>query len=546
MAIQTIKIPFQKMSFTPDIPSGALGPNEYNDGLNVETDIRGIRKRSGEKNILEQIPGNPVFVTAGFRNQTQYWFIVAVEGGQWYGVTESGVTELTPQATTYDGSAYDLNTEFTAGWNGNVMFVMDTINPPMYLLPTDTEIRLYDYSYPDQTPNIYVWNYYASQGWTNVSAGFMRIWSSPNVGSVLIAGNLTYTLGGTDYQLPNTLRWSQAFGLNSGPITWAPTISNIANEVDAPMRGPIIDGFPLNGNFYLFSYWDCVIMSPIGYTSTSAPVFGIQLATRGRGMLNENCWAINDSVGFGLDSSDIWMLNNGQFTEIGNQRVKYWFYDNIHPDYTNQIFMANNTYRNQIEIYYPDLTSTNGLCNKMLGYRYDLDVWNPPQDVFNVVAAAESPVYDPVTNIPNLSNRCVVYAHAINTATTSTSMLVQRDTGNGVFVDGVTNTSINSYFHRDNINFGEAYSNKIQVHRVLPEVYGTGTITLQVGGADSVGQTPAYATTVTIAINTSNPWIQTQQNSQRVTSLIAGTNDSTNTWVMTEANWQVTVVEDSR
>lgn len=545
MAIQTIKTPFQKMSFTPDIPSGALGPNEYNDGLNVESDVRGIRKILGEQNILGQIPGDPIFVSAGFRNQKQYWFIVATVGGNWYGVTESGITNLTPLATTYQGTGYDFNTIITASWNGNVLFIMDTINPPMYLLPTDTEIRLYDYSYPDQTPNIYVWNYYALEGWTNVSAGFQRVWSAPNVGSVLIAGNLTYTLGGTTYDLPNTIRWSQAFGLNSGPTTWAPTITNIANEVDAPLRGPVIDGFPLNGNFYLFSYWDCVIMSPIGYTSTSAPVFGIQLATRGRGMLNENCWAINDAVGFGLDSSDIWMLNNGQFTEIGNQRIKYWFYDNLNPNYTNQVFMVNNTYRNQIEIFYPDLTST-GRCNKMLSYRYDLDIWNPPRDVNQAVAGIESPVYDPISGIPNLANRCIVYAHAINTGTTSTSMLIQKDIGNGFFTDGATTSTINSYFHRDNINFGEAYSNKVQVHRVLPEVYGTGTFTVQVGGTDSVGSTPIYKTTATMYINTSNPWIQTTQNSQRVTSIIAGSNDNTCTWTLTEANWQVTIVEDSR
>ena len=38
-----IAIPFQKMSFAPDVPSASLGANEYNDGLNVETDVRGIR-----------------------------------------------------------------------------------------------------------------------------------------------------------------------------------------------------------------------------------------------------------------------------------------------------------------------------------------------------------------------------------------------------------------------------------------------------------------------------------------------------------------------
>ena len=31
------KVPFQKMTFSPDVPSAALGANEYNIGANVET-----------------------------------------------------------------------------------------------------------------------------------------------------------------------------------------------------------------------------------------------------------------------------------------------------------------------------------------------------------------------------------------------------------------------------------------------------------------------------------------------------------------------------
>ena len=49
---QRIRTPFIGMSFTPDVPSNALGTNEYNSGLNVETDVRGIKKIFGEQEIL--------------------------------------------------------------------------------------------------------------------------------------------------------------------------------------------------------------------------------------------------------------------------------------------------------------------------------------------------------------------------------------------------------------------------------------------------------------------------------------------------------------
>jgi len=538
MTIQTVKTPFAKMSFTPDIPSGALGPNEFNDGLNVETDTRGIKKIAGDIEILSEIPGDPIFVTGSFRTNDTFNFIVATTASNWYALTENGITDITPTTSTYT-TGYSHTATITASWNGNVLFANDNINPPMYLLPGDTTIRLFDAYYGDQTPPVYLWNYYTNQGWTNLTAKFLRVYSSPNIGSILIAGNLSYQQGGNSYNLPNTLRWSQNFGLNSGPTTWQPTYTNTANEVEIPVRGPIVDGFALNGNFYIFSYWDVAVLQPISYQSTTAPVFGIAPVTQGRGLINENCWAINDGVAFGLDSSDIWILNNGAFQEIGNQRVKNYFYGNLNPLYTNQVFVSNNTKKNQFEIWYPDLTS-DGRCNKMISYRYDLDCWNAPRDVNQATMACEAPVYDPNTALPNIANRGITYVYS-----SATSYLIQKDYGNG-FYNGSTTTDINSYFRRDNINYGEPYSNKVQVHRVLPEVYGTETFTIQVGGADSVGQTPIFKTTSTIDINTSYPWIQTQQNTQRVSSFIAGTNDSTGTWIMAEANWQITITEDSR
>ena len=43
-----LRTPFTSMSFTPDVPSNALGPNEYNSGKNIEADVRCIKKIFGE------------------------------------------------------------------------------------------------------------------------------------------------------------------------------------------------------------------------------------------------------------------------------------------------------------------------------------------------------------------------------------------------------------------------------------------------------------------------------------------------------------------
>jgi hypothetical protein len=532
MAVKPIKTPFTNMSFTPDIPSAALAPEEYNVGQNIETDVRGINSVAGDELILNTISGNAIFTTSGFRNNNLYWFITATREGNWYAQTTSGLTNVTPTANTYISTSYTNSTPITSSWSGDTLIINDSVNPPMYLTATGTEFALYSNN-PGANVS-YQWNYNPS--YTSLRAGFVRLYASPNVGSLLIAGNLQAdTTANTVVNLPTTVRWSQAFGLNQVPLTWSPTLTNVANELEVPVRGPVIDGFPIGGNFFVCSYWDTVIFSPIAYTVTTAPVFGVRLVNQGRGLLNENCWANADDVVYGLDARDIWVFNGGNFKSLGNQRVKNYFYSNLNPTYANLTFLINNTAKNQIEIYYADLTST-GHCNKMLAYRYDLNVWQPPRDVTNAVSATEAPIWS--GNTYNIATRTIVYAQG----STPNSKLVQKDQGTS-FLNGAP---ISTLFERNNISFGQPYSNKVQVHRILPEVVGTGNVNVTVGGSNSVGANITYKPTVGMAIDTDNPWCQIDQNDQRVVSFKVATNSNVNSFTMTAVNWQVTIIEDDR
>jgi len=304
------------------------------------------------------------------------------------------------------------------------------------------------------------------------------------------------------------------------------------------VRGPLIDGFTLNGNFYIFSYWDCVLMAPIAYTSTSAPVFGFTKVTDGRGLINENCFAIVDQTAYGVDARDIWSFNGSAFAPIGDQRVKNYFYSNLNANYTNQIFMIHNSEKYQIEIYYPNLNST-GQCNQMISYRYDLDCWNPPRSVNAATAAIESPFWN--SNVANLASRTVVYS-----SYTPNTHLIQKDIGTSFTSNVSSNVAISSLFERDNISFGQDYSASIQVHRVYPEVYGTGNISIAVGGANAVGNTAVYNSTQIVPIQTDNPWVQITQNEARITSVQFSGNSNVDTWQLSAANWQITKVQDTR
>ena len=549
MPMKNVRTPFSNMSFTPDVPSSALQPTEYNLGQNVETDVRSVKSVLGDQYILSQVPGQVIYVDSGFRANNVYWFIVATSTGVWYAIDDAGITNISSGAVGYTSAGYGLNTNITSTWNGTVLFINDGINPPMYLLDTVNTLRLYD-----NAPDNYVWNYSVTiptsgpqQGntiplYSSLTAGFIRVYNSPNVGSLLFAGNLsgvyaanvTQGTPGTVQNLPTTVQWSQNFGLNAGPITWSPTLVNVANQVDIPVRGPIIDGFPLNGNFYACSYWDTVMFSPIAYQSSTAPLFGIKLLNQGRGLINENCWTIVDNVVYGMDARDVWSFDGGKFTPIGNQRVKNYLYSNLNPLYINQIMMENNNSKYQMEIYYPDLNST-GTCNKMISYRYDLDIWNPPRDVTRATMTTESPVWS--GNVANYATRTVVYSSYDGNV-----QLIQKDQGTSF----VNSAPISTTFQRNNISYGQDFADHVLVHRVLPEVYGTGNVTYSVGGAMNTNTAPIFKPNVTVSIGSDYPWAQIDQNEQRMVSLRVTSNSAVNSWQLSAMNWQVTVVETDR
>ena len=171
----------------------------------------------------------------------------------------------------------------------------------------------------------------------------------------------------------------------------------------------------------------------------------------------------------------------------------------------------------------------------MLAYRYDLDVWQPPRQVTQATAATEAPRF--FANVINQATRGIVYSSAAGNVP-----LVQKDYGTSF----LGNSAINSIFQRNNVSFGQPYSASVQVHRVLPEIYGTGNISISVGGADSVASSPTFKPTVVMPIVTNNPWVQINQNEARVTTIKVFGNSAVDTWQMSAANWQITVVQDTR
>jgi len=294
----------------------------------------------------------------------------------------------------------------------------------------------------------------------------------------------------------------------------------------------------------------------LNYSTTSAPILGVRLYNQGRGLLSSNCWANTDKLVYGVDARDIWVFDGTDFQGLGNQRVKNWFFDQLDPQYYDRVFMETNSQKNQVEIYYPDSTAINGVPNKMISYRYDLDAWNAPREVDSATMACESPIYVGVT--PQLGSRTIVYARGV-----LNQPLVMKDQGY-TWHDGA---SIESNFRRDNIKLLKDYSGKLMVHRILPEVNNLGAepftgdfnrtvdpatsthkgnVTVTIEGATSVASSPTVKTPVTMPIDTDSPWCQIDQNSFRVNNIEISNTSNNSVWMCSAATWQITQTEDDR
>jgi hypothetical protein len=513
-------------------PQGGL--TGYYDGMPI-TDAW-----NGTVVFLNDSVSAPMFLLADGTQLQQYSQnsqTIEVTGASGTGTTVTLTFTTQPSAPYQLGSSIVVNGIDPVGYNGT--FVVTACNTTSVSFLSTTTAT---YNSGGTIVPLYLWNF--NPNWKSVTARWLRMYSSPNVGTVLIAGNLTaIDQSNTVLHFPCTVQWSQAFGLNSGPLSWAPTALNIANQLEVPLRGEALDGWNLGGNFYVASYWDSVVFSPINYQSTSAPVFGIRILNQGRGLLNENCMDNADLVVYGVDARDFWSFDGNNFTGIGNQKIKNYFFSNLNPTYANRVFVINNTEKYQIEYYYPDLNST-GFCNQMISYRYDLQIWNPPRQTSDASAACESPIFTPTGNTWSYNNgsRTVVYSQG-----TANVQLVQKDTSYTFLND----TPITSQFRRDNIQICPNYSQQALLHRIYPKVvvYSGNTATninINIGGSNSTGQTPTLLGNVNMNIDTNNPWTQITQNAFRLNSVEINTTTSDSQYAVTALNWQFTPTQDQR
>ena len=390
----------------------------------------------------------------------------------------------------------------------------------MFLRASDTQLQAYD------TTTGFVWNYDASV--TTVEAGGLRPYNSPK-GNLLVAFNLTFnnTSGTVDRQ-GNTVRWSQRFGTNPVPTTWALTEQNIANEVDMPLRGFIRDAVVLRDKMFFFSEIDVGEMYPLNYTQSNTPQFGVKLHTKGRGLFAANCVIVHDNVAYGIDNGDIWAFNGTTFQSIAEDTIKDYFFEQFNGTHA---FVIHNYEQKWIEFYYSTGSSTS--ADKMLAYKYEEGRWMWPRDVADAHAAVESPFVNTDTSTFNVARRKVGYV----STDASHNALLQKDRGL-TFATGAISASV----ERTQIGFSDlpdlGYSSTLTTNGLLPELNGTGTISVSAGGAYSTGGATTYTTSQPLN-PASDKSAQYGVNSVTQAAVRIASSAADDEWELTALTWQL-------
>lgn len=306
-----------------------------------------------------------------------------------------------------------------------------------------------------------------------------------------------YTDGSTEY--PYTVRWSDEFDPTGVPGSYDITsTTNLAGEnVLGGRLGRLVDSLPLAGTNIVYAERGAYAMSFIG-----APlVFAFRELFDDGGIVNRGAVCVFQNRHFVVGRDDIYIHDGSSMQSVATKRVKETFYDSIAD--TRSIFVVNDVSKNEIWIGYADKNATNSeTANRALVWNYSNDAWT-------------------FRDLPNVRSMCVgpaIGGGGSGTGTAWDSLDVAWDSWSLLWADLGADTQAKntrlfsagygaSKLHAHNETFGAngaAYTafveaskidldavlqrpveRMMQIKRIVPQIKGTGEVTIRVGFSNS-------------------------------------------------------------
>lgn len=306
-----------------------------------------------------------------------------------------------------------------------------------------------------------------------------------------------YTDGSTEY--PYTVRWSDEFDSTTVPSSYDITsTTNLAGENILGGRfGRLVDSLPLAGSNIIYAERGAYAMSFIG-----APlVFAFRELFDDGGIANRGAVCVFDNRHFVVGRDDIYVHDGSTKQSVASNRVKETFFDAIAD--TRSIFVVNDAAKNEIWVGYADKNSSNAeTANRALVWDYSSDAWT-----FRDIPALRSMSVGPA-----------IGGGGSGTGTTWDALNVQWDSWSLLWSDlgadtqarntrlfaaghgasklyahnetyGAAGSAFSSFVEASKIDLDAVLQRPVdkvlQIKRILPQMKGTGAVTIRVGYSNS-------------------------------------------------------------
>lgn len=207
-----------------------------------------------------------------------------------------------------------------------------------------------------------------------LTAGVIR-----SFGNLLIAGDLKETAVGTGQvlrRLTGAIRTSDVAQPGAVPTNWNPFAAGVttADEYILSSTGVVRDIVELQGRAYIYTTHSIHSLTPTN--SISVP-FALNVVSSAYGAQSMDAVVEVDGKHIVVGSNDIYVFSGhpGNIQSIADDRVRYYFYDNLNKNYANSVRVARYNRYNEIWFSFPNKDSVSGELNETLIWNYRTNLW---------------------------------------------------------------------------------------------------------------------------------------------------------------------------
>lgn len=331
-----------------DIPPEQLPPHLWSSGANVRFYDGKVSKFPGEEAVYGATLDEPHFLFP-WNYPSEYRWVYASGTGIYYtqGVNHFDITRYT--STPGDNP-------YTAGsrprWNGALLGGVPIMN---HTNMTD---------YPQQ------WDGTLGQmkdleNWP--ASTYARVIRS--YGNFLIA--LDITKGTTNY--PYMVKWSHPADPGTVPVSWDETDpTRLAGEnVLAQTGGKLVDCLQLGGANIVYKE-DSIWLQQL---SRGQYVFSWRELDNANGLLTQRCVKPFMGRHFCVGRSDVYVFDGRSVQSIITNKLRRWFFKQIHPDWWQYIQAVPNYAKQEMWVCFCSASNSEGYFDKALVWNWNSGAW---------------------------------------------------------------------------------------------------------------------------------------------------------------------------